>query len=649
MTANSSIALYLSCSAWFLGGMTAFYSDTTLELTIGVLTVLVFSCLILFLSKSFQLKITQRKLILAGLFFLVGALNFQLNDFRNQEDHRQKEREGSFKVHVLEVGKTTGQSQNLLVQCIYREEKGLILQSDFKFLVHIQEPDSVYHVDDDLILDGVLSPIKQNKNPGAFDGKWYYLTKGVTHQLYAFSDQIVSYGNSWTLNGMFLNWRDYLAKQMEKYLDGDFLGVSKALLLGDKANLDQDVMSSFSNTGSMHVLAVSGLHVGLLLYILNFILARFSRFLSKKQSMIIAIIVIWCYGLLTGASPAVMRAVFMFSVIAFGGLLNRKSAGMISLFVTAIILSVFNPWVVFDVGFQLSFLAMLGIFLLYPKIDRLLIVDNKILKWAWEGTAVGLAATAFTTPLTLYYFYQFPNYFLISNIGVMLFGFLVLLLGMIFLFSSFIPGISVLSALLFSFTILGLLVWVKWVDEIPGSVSGGFHVSLTVLLISIIVVFLYSMDYKKWKLKIPLAVITGFMICYLSFDRSEYFDKRELIFLNGKELVVVFKTPGGCLAFYEPRYGHANKVPGSLEDFCRFSGQRTVVKDLNYGFKSKFGKDLLAITRVKYGWEVVCNKTKYFYQTYGVPVAKGNGVIFNSKLQALLNPEKEQRYYSFKI
>lgn len=365
--------------------------------------------------------------------------------------------------------------------------------------------------------------------------------------------------------------------------------------------------------------------------------------------MIIAIIVIWCYGLLTGASPAVMRAVFMFSVITLGGLLDRKSTGMISLFVTAIMLSAFNPWVVFDVGFQLSFLAMLGIFLLYPKIYRLVIVDNKILKWTWEGTAVGLAATAFTTPLTLYYFYQFPNYFLISNIGVMLFGFLVLLLGMVFLFSSFIPGISVLSALLFSFTILGLLLWVKWVDEIPGSVSGGFHVPLAVLLISIVVVFLYSTDYKKWKLKIPLAVVTVLIICYLSVERLIYFNKRELIFLNGKELVIVLKTPDGCVAFYEPRYGHANKVPRSLEDFRRFSGQHIVIKDLNYGFKSKFGKDLLAITRVKYGWEVVCNKTKYFYQTYGVPVAKGKRVVFNSKLQALLNPEKEQQYCSFEI
>ena len=586
--------------------------------------------------------------ILVVFSFLAGNLRFGLGDIRKETIHQDLAFQGTFSVHVLETGKSDFQTQNLLVECSSMEQKGLIEEADFRFILRIRDLDEKIRIDDDLVIDGELLPIKALNNPGEFDGKWYYLTKGITHQAFVYSNQVVKFGHHQTLNGSFLAWRGMISAKMEEHLDGDFLGVSKALILGDKTSLENDVMSSFSNTGSMHVLAVSGLHVGLLLYLLNFLLLQFPKLFTKRKALFVSVILIWTYGLLTGASPAVMRAVFMFTIISFGGLIDRKSTGLISLLFTALLLSAWDPWVMFDIGFQLSFSAMLGIFLLYPKLEHLIVSQNRIIKWFWEGTAVGLAATAFTTPLTLYYFYQFPNYFLLANFGVMIFGFLVLLFGMIFLFTSYVPIVSVITALVFSFTILGLLVWVKLIDDIPGAVSGGFHVPFWLLIISLVTVFLYSLDYKKWKLKIPLACSVLLVFLLLSFQRMDYFNRNELVFLNGKELVIVMRTSKGAVAFYEPRYGHANTTPRSLIDFQRYSGISMKIFSLDYGADCALGKNKLRISKVKHGWSIVCNKETYFYQTYGIPNTDSK-TILNSKLQQFLDPDVELKLRIFTL
>lgn len=638
---NRTFTISLITTAWFLGAVFAFLFPLNFQTIFSLCGVFLFVFLMLSLAKNFKKNQSYRIGMLIVFSFLMGNLRFDLGDIRKEPVHKDQEISSTFLIHVLETGKSDFQTQNLVVECSSMERKGLIEATDFKFILRIRDLDEKIRIDDELVVDGELIPMKSLNNPGEFDAKWYYLTKGITHQLFAYSDQVVRFDHHQTLNGSFLTWRGMIAQKMEDHLDGDFLGVSKALILGDKTSLENDVMSSFSNTGSMHVLAVSGLHVGLLLYLLNFILLRFSKVFTKRKALFVSIILIWAYGLLTGASPAVMRAVFMFTIISFGGLIDRKSTGMISLMFTALLLSAWDPWVMFDIGFQLSFTAMLGIFLLYPKLEYLIVSQNKIVKWFWEGTAVGLAATAFTTPLTLYYFYQFPNYFLLANFGVMIFGFLVLLFGMIFLFTSYVPVVSTIAALVFSFTILGLLVWVKLIDDIPGAVSGGFHVPFWLLIVSLTIVFVYSLDYKKWKLKIPLAGAVLLVFLVFSFQRVNYFNRNELVFLNGKELVVVMRTPNGAVAFYEPRYGHANTAPRSLTDFQRYSGTKVKIVSLDYGIDCELGKNRLKISRARHGWNVVCNNVTYFYQTYGVPEI-GPKTILNSKLQSFVDPDKEQ-------
>jgi len=595
------------------------------------------------ISKLYKPK-ALRVVFVVNLSILLGAIYFHVNDYRYQVVHKDA---STYLVRVCESKELGFDTQQLKVEVEKAEYQGKFLVSNFDFILSVSGSELKFAPDDILTVSADLLPIENKHNPGEFDAEWYYLTKGIQYKAFVNGFDVEKVGNESTLDGTFVRWRAYLSSLMAEHLDGDFLGVAQALLLGDKDNLSDDVMRSFSNTGAMHVLAVSGLHVGLILVVLNAILSRFSRFVSKRKALLFSILLIWVYGFVTGASPAVMRAVFMFSVVAVGELSGRKSTGVISLAISAMVLSAIDPWVMFDIGFQLSFLAMLGVFLLYPKIRDLLVIKNKYLLWFWEGNAVGLAATAFTTPLTLFYFYQFPNYFLLANLGVMIFGFLVLLAGIIFLASSPIPVVSSIVAILFCFTILGLLLWVAWVEQLPGAVSGGFHLTFWEVTVGITIVSIFAFTRTaKWNIGLWIAV--AILVGIISVNRHIDMNKEEILFLNSNELVLVVKTNQGAVGLYTPRFGHADKVPRALEDYKRYSGLNMRVFAVNDGCKLHVGGNGIQVTKKRFGLSIQLNEKTYFYQTYGDPKS-GKNIVLNRKLREFVHPNAGKRILSLKF
>ena len=630
-------------SGWFIGSLAAFCFGYHFYF-LGIVLAGIFICsILLLLARVFSVKLL-RLLTVTTFSVLSGSVYFHINDYRFQSVPENAE---VYIVRVIE-GKAIGfDTQQLKVRVLHSENKGRLGETSFDMIMSVSGAETAYAADDVLAVSAQLEAIENRHNPGEFDAEWYYLTKGIRFRTFVNAFDVEKVKFEPTIGGTFVRWREYLSNLMAGHLDGDFLGVAQALLLGDKDNLTDDVMRSFSNTGAMHVLAVSGLHVGLILLVLNAILSKFSRFVSKKNALLFSILLIWVYGFVTGASPAVMRAVFMFSVVAIGDLTGRKSSGTISLCVSAIVLSAIDPWVIFDIGFQLSFLAMLGVFLLYPKIRGLVEVKNKYLLWFWDGNAVGLAATAFTTPLTLFYFYQFPNYFLLANVGVMVFGFLVLLAGIIFLASSPIPVISSLVAILFCFTILGLLLWVGWVEKLPGSVSGGFHLTLLELMIGLGLVMCFALSKtRKWNNYLWLGVAA--IVVVISFNRMQEMEKQQVILLNANELVMVIKTDQGTVGLYTPRFGHAVKVPRSLEDYQRYSGLEMKTYAIETGCNLKVGENNVRIEKKRFGLQVRLNDKKFFYQTYGNP-KRGKNIILNAKLREFVDPDAVPQILSFKL
>jgi competence protein ComEC len=160
------------------------------------------------------------------------------------------------------------------------------------------------------------------------------------------------------------------------------------ILLGDKSYLNLELKDAFSGAGAMHLLAVSGLHVGIFLVILQWIFKTFGRKLPRWFRFLLIVAVLWLYAGITGFSPSVNRAVTMFSFVAMGTLLGRRYNSMDGLLASAMILLAIKPYYLFDIGFQLSYFAMLGIFLFSPLIERSLPIKKKWLQFIWSGTAV---------------------------------------------------------------------------------------------------------------------------------------------------------------------------------------------------------------------------------------------------------------------
>ena len=216
--------------------------------------------------------------------------------------------------------------------------------------------------------------------------------------------------------------------------------IAFALLLGQKGSLDKDTREAYSDTGTMHILAVSGLHVGII-YAMLLLPVRGFKPGSRIRTFypIFVVLIIWVFALLTGFSASVVRAATMFTLMTMGQMKKRKSSIWNILAFSALLIIVSNPDAIFDIGFQLSYLAVAGIVGLQPLIVRWWLPQNSILEYFWQLGAVSLAAQLVTFPLSILYFHQFPTYFLVANLLVVPLAFLIMSVGVPFLFLAWIP------------------------------------------------------------------------------------------------------------------------------------------------------------------------------------------------------------------
>lgn len=414
---------------------------------------------------------------------------------------------------------------------------------------------------DILLIHTDLERIKNKNNPGEFDVKSYWTNKDI-YRIGFVSENDFKYIStielSW-FDRIFKKIRNSLNQQLKLILTGEELGVASALLLGDKELLSNETRNSFSNAGAMHVLAVSGLHVGIVLTILMFLLARLTRFISKKNATIIAIIIIWVYAGTTGFSPSVMRASFMFSTIALGQISGRNNNSMNVLMFSAFVLLIFNPLWIYDIGFQLSYLAMVGIFLLYQPIAKFIYFKNKWLMKIWQGTAVGFAAQAFTVPLTLYYFHQFPNYFVLTNIGMMVFAGFVLGIGLFFFAFSWTSILNFVIGNLLKFGLLSMLVFVQFIDAIPFSVATGFSLSEEmVYLIYFLMIFAIIPTFKKFRKIVLLLFLIVFI--QIEYNRFHNLNQSEMVVFNSEDFALSIKCRNEIICLYSANKNRIKKV-----------------------------------------------------------------------------------------
>ena len=275
-------------------------------------------------------------------------------------------------------------------------------------------------------------------NPGAFDFGSYLLQKGYSGQVFLRAGEWGYLDRGRGSPSFIKEWQSYLLQEIESWRwSKERESVFKALLLGYKNDLTNELKSDFAAAGAMHLLAVSGLHVGIVYLLLSYLFVGLRYFKNLQLvSSILIILGIWLYAFISGASPSVLRSATMFSIMAAAQNLERPGSSFRSIFLSAFLMLIYNAQWLFDLGFQLSYSALLGILIWQPKIESLLHIKSRALNWLYKLVSVSLAAQIGTLPLSLYYFHQFPTYFWLSNILMiplvtllMYSGFLLLLLG----------------------------------------------------------------------------------------------------------------------------------------------------------------------------------------------------------------------------
>jgi ComEC/Rec2-related protein len=408
-----------------------------------------------------------------------------------------------------------------------------------------------------LTVTGKFHPIQSSGNPGAFDAASYYRNQGIIHEIRA--DSITVFigrkeGIVYAINKL----RKNIGHQFDEHMNVEDAGIAKALLLGDSRDIDAMSKHAFEATGSVHVLAVSGMHVVLFVELMMIFFQCFSRFINRTTAIILGMILVWFYALLTGFSPSVVRAVLMFTVVHLGQILGRQSNANHSVIACAFIMVALDPKCFYDIGFQLSFLAVLGIIHFNAPIERQISFKNKVSIFLWKATSVTLAAQILTVPLTLYYFHSFPNYFLLANLGVALLSTVLMYLGFFYLAVCWIPGIGTLASQLFSLVIQLLHSFVRFIAQLPGAIEGGFNLSLLesgILMIAMIFLF-----HKKMKLIIRLIPITVIMII-LSIRRNSLREENHIFMVKCRYPCVIIKNGSHCRIIAHERLRRSRENP----------------------------------------------------------------------------------------
>ena len=322
--------------------------------------------------------------------------------------------------------------------------------------------------------------------PNEFDYKGYLASKGIHFRQFLGKNLLVlSLPPTYQLKFTLEHLRHYFAQVIDRYvIRPESKQIALALLLGQKESLGKEVKQAYSATGTQHILAVSGLHVGIIYSILLLPLTYFKQegHALRKSYLLLVMGLIWVYALMTGFSPSVVRAVVMFSLVTLGQMRKRKPSIWNILSFSALLLLVLDPGVRTDLGFQLSYLAVAGIVGLQPLILQLWSPPNRVLDYFWQMAAVTLAAQLITSPLTIHYFHTFPSYFLLANLLIVPLSYLILCVGVPFLLLAWVPFLGWMLGSIVDFLLLLQNEITYLIQDLPAALWQGIHLSLAGML-----------------------------------------------------------------------------------------------------------------------------------------------------------------------
>ncbi|MGL5960252.1 MAG: ComEC/Rec2 family competence protein [Bacteroidales bacterium] len=420
--------------------------------------------------------------------------------------------------------------------------------ADEKAILYLRvDTSKLPQIGDKLLVSASFSRIPPPQNPHEFDYAHYQQQQGVFASAFADSKtcKIVAHN----CLGQHKIFPKMLREKALRFFDeqgihGEEFAVLQALTLGDKSLLDTDLRTAYASAGAMHILAVSGLHVGIISMILGFLLRPFEQ---RKRGRILRGIVIllcmWTYALIAGLSASVLRATIMFSVLTIGGMLNRSTNTYNTLAFSAFLIALFDPLCFYDTGFQLSYAAVLSILFFQPRIYKILYFKTYIGDALWSLVAVSLAANIGTLPITLLMFHQIPVYFILTNILVTIPTILVMGGFLASLAFSWFPPFSWLLVMGTKYSIVGLNFCIRLVEGLPYSLIEGLWI--TPLQAFLLVAIIISLAFFIWiKRNAFILVCLLALACFLGirvyYKYDVYHQKKIIVHAVKNTSIITF-------------------------------------------------------------------------------------------------------------
>jgi len=402
---------------------------------------------------------------------------------------------------------------------------------------------------DELLIPARYNAIDPPFNPAEFNYKKYLANQNIHYQAFLYPKQFV------VLNTNTGNWliayslrlRQRLVEKFKQNMhDTSAIAVASTLILGYKADLSNDILQAYSKTGTIHVLSVSGAHVAIIYILLNFALGFLGRYKYGKVVRAVLIIgFIWYYSLLTGFSPAVCRAAVMISLIITGKTYSRYINTLNILAISAFLLLLYDPFFITDVGFQLSYLAVAGLIVFQPLVYKWFKFKNKWADKLWALCSVSIAAQVITFPLSAFYFHQFPVYFLISNLFIIIPVEIIMYTGILYLMTPQLPVFSASLGFVLEKSILLMNKVLAVIEHSPFASIGKIWLTTAEYLLAyaiIICLFYFLFDRKPWLLKLGLAIMLLLAVS-ISLKRINTSRTDNITFLNlKKHQGLVFKS-----------------------------------------------------------------------------------------------------------
>ena len=471
-------------------------------------------------------------------FLLFGMMNlgFSFSSYLYKKQNFDLDKITAYQCKITK----TKLSKNNQIRCLARIYK---IKNETKWITHDQEislifpQDSIIQISDLVLIKNKPKRIRNSKN-STFDYQKFMNSRNIFYEHR--TNKFKRIGTHSSLISRIKNIRSQLSEILKKQIQiDDGLGILNAMLLGNKNLISEDEKNVYRKTGAMHVLAVSGLHVGIISQLLILIFGFLER-RRKVLFLILCLSFLWLYACITGLSPSIIRASIMFSMLLIARIFQFQHQNLNIIFASALLILLFDPNQLFGLSFQFSYIAVLGIVLSYPIVHKQIHELPIISKHIVQITSVSLAAQLALSPLLLYYFHEIPSYGLLSNLFVVYFATLSLILGILIL-TTFPLALSISDffSSIYSFLYQANSMALDFVNQLPytsikiDSLSFTNFIGITAIFFSVIL----FLNEKKFKW------LASFMVCLNLLLFTSLYQKIEHRLSKQNKTIISTKTP----------------------------------------------------------------------------------------------------------